>query len=150
MCIRKFANSALGGGLWHPEAAPTAAMRREIDRRPQRIKAILTDGELRKEFLEGASKSNAKCVKAFIAKNADNALKTKPKVSPFSSLGPSPSMCVDVCASCRSVESIPTRHVHSFRRVSIKDTGTAARSSHIRSRPRRFCLVAASGAWNAQ
>jgi hypothetical protein len=61
-------------------------MRRGIDRRPQRIKAILTEDGLRKEFLKGAPKNDAKAVKAFVASNAENALKTKPKVSPHLSL----------------------------------------------------------------
>ena len=56
-------------------------MRREFDRHPQRIKAVLTQDGVRKEFLKGAPKSDAKAVKAFVAGNADNALKTKPKVS---------------------------------------------------------------------
>ena len=71
----------LGGGLWHPDAAPTAAMRRSIDRHPERIKGVLMDTELRKTFLKGVSKDEKKVVKAFFASNSENALKTKPKVS---------------------------------------------------------------------
>lgn len=75
--------SLAGGGLWHPEAAPTAAMRRAFDRHPQRLKDVLKDDGLRKEFLKGAPKNDAKVVKAFVAQpsNAESALKTKPKVS---------------------------------------------------------------------
>lgn len=36
---------------------------------------------LRRDFLKGAPKSEVKAVKAFVAGNAENALKTKPKVS---------------------------------------------------------------------
>lgn len=71
----------VGGGLWHPEAAPTAAMRRDIDLNPERIKNILTGDGVRKAFLNDASKQETKVVKAFVASNAANALKTKPKVS---------------------------------------------------------------------
>ncbi len=42
---------SLGGGLWHPEAAPMAAMRRDIDRRPERAKAVLMDETIRKVSL---------------------------------------------------------------------------------------------------
>lgn len=58
-------------------------MRREIDRRSSRIKAVLTEEGLRKEFLKNAPNNDAKAVKAFVASNAENALKTKPKVSWF-------------------------------------------------------------------
>lgn len=56
-------------------------MRRDIDRHPDRIKAVLTNDGVRKEFLKGAPKNDAKAIKAFVGSNADNALKTKPKVS---------------------------------------------------------------------
>lgn len=59
-------------------------MRREFDRRPQRLKAVLTDDGVRKEFLNGVPKSDAKAVKAFVSSNSENALKTKPKVSALS------------------------------------------------------------------
>nr|OQO15840.1 hypothetical protein B0A51_17555 [Rachicladosporium sp. CCFEE 5018] len=69
----------VGGGLWHPEAAPTAAMRRDIDRRPNRLKYILLEPRVRKDFLKNAPASAQKAVKAFIATNDENALKTRPK-----------------------------------------------------------------------
>lgn len=90
---------SLGGGLWHPEAAPTSAMRRAIDRNPRRLKDVLIDDRIRRDFLGGAQKSDAAAVKvsltdevmqvsllmklleAFFKSNAENALKTKPKVS---------------------------------------------------------------------
>lgn len=74
-------NCVAGGGLWHPESAPTAAMRRNIDHHPERIKLVLMEGKMRKEFLKGAPQQESKVVKAFVASNAGNALKTKPKVS---------------------------------------------------------------------
>jgi len=67
--------------LWHPEAAPTAALRRDIDRRSRRLKDVLSDEAIRKDFLKGVPKNDAKVVKAFVAANASNALKTRPKVS---------------------------------------------------------------------
>jgi len=70
-----------GGGLWHPEAAPTAAMRKDIDRDSGKLKGILIDENVRKSFLKGAPKNESKVVKAFVASNSGNALKTKPKVS---------------------------------------------------------------------
>lgn len=68
-----------GGGLWHPEAAPTHAMRRAIDRHPRRLKDVLLNDRIRQEFLAGASKSDMAVVKAFTKSNAENALKTRPK-----------------------------------------------------------------------
>ena len=56
-------------------------MRRDIDRNPQRIKKVLMEDGLRSTFLKGVPKQEAKAVKAFVASNAENALKTKPKVS---------------------------------------------------------------------
>ncbi|OQO07185.1 hypothetical protein B0A48_07754 [Cryoendolithus antarcticus] len=67
------------GGLWHPEAAPTAAMRRDIDRRPNRLKDILLEPRVRRDFLKNAPASAQKAVKAFISTNEENALKTRPK-----------------------------------------------------------------------
>ena len=55
-------------------------MRSDIDRHPRRIKDVLMDESLRREFLNGASKKETKAVKAFVSANAENALKTKPKV----------------------------------------------------------------------
>lgn len=71
----------LGGGLWHPETTPTAAMRAAIDQEAQRLKAVLMEDELRRQFLNGAPKQETKVVQAFVSSNAENALKTKPKVS---------------------------------------------------------------------
>ena len=73
-------NCYAGGGLWMPDAAPVAALRRSIDRHPDRIKTVLMDKNIRKEFLEGSAKKEAKAVAAFVSANSGNALKTKPKV----------------------------------------------------------------------
>lgn len=72
----------VGGGLWRPEASSLAMMRRDIDRKPHRIKGVLTNLDLRKAFLtsSGAGKDEKAALKAFVEKNAENALKTKPKV----------------------------------------------------------------------
>ncbi|KAL8745702.1 MAG: hypothetical protein Q9184_007840, partial [Pyrenodesmia sp. 2 TL-2023] len=71
--------SFLGGGLWCPEAAPLAAMRRDIDRKSHKLKSVLLEPAMRKEFLGGIPKDEKKAVKAFCQQNQENALKTKPK-----------------------------------------------------------------------
>lgn len=76
-------------------------MRRDIDRRPQRIKGVLLDDGIRKEFLAGASKLEEKVVKAFAKANAQNALKSKPKVS-SSVLLQSLALARQACASYRA------------------------------------------------
>ncbi|KAL8658013.1 MAG: hypothetical protein Q9226_001347 [Calogaya cf. arnoldii] len=75
----KPSGSFIGGGLWCPEAAPLAAMRKDIDRKPHKLKAVLLDPAMRREFLGGISKDDKKAVKAFVEQNKENALKTKPK-----------------------------------------------------------------------
>ncbi|KAL8889811.1 MAG: hypothetical protein Q9215_002953 [Flavoplaca cf. flavocitrina] len=75
----KPSGSFIGGGLWCPEAAPLAAMRKDIDRKSDRLKSVLLDPAMRKEFLSGISKDDKKAVKAFVEQNKENALKTKPK-----------------------------------------------------------------------
>ncbi|KAL8896509.1 MAG: hypothetical protein Q9192_003054 [Flavoplaca navasiana] len=75
----KPSGSFIGGGLWCPEAAPLAAMRKDIDRKSDKLKSVLLDPAMRKEFLSGISKDNKKAVKAFVEQNKENALKTKPK-----------------------------------------------------------------------
>ena len=80
--------SFVGGGLWMPEAQQLALLRRNIDRHPETIKAMLTDAGVRKHLLGGIPKDEKKAVKAFASSNQENALKTKPKActsrtSPF-------------------------------------------------------------------
>ncbi|TID19354.1 hypothetical protein E6O75_ATG06692 [Venturia nashicola] len=69
----------VAGGLWMPEANAVALLRRDIDRRPQRIKAVLKSAGIRKEFLEGVPDNDAKVVEKFVAQSSQGALKTKPK-----------------------------------------------------------------------
>lgn len=64
-----------------PESSALAALRRDIDRRPHRIKRVLTDAGLRKEFFGGIADDEKKAVRAFVSQSAENALKRKPKVS---------------------------------------------------------------------
>lgn len=73
--------SFVGSGLWHPEAAPVALIRTEIDRNPRRIRSLLTEAGVRKHIFGGIAKDEKKAVKAFCTQNAEGALKTKPKVS---------------------------------------------------------------------
>ncbi|KAI4221795.1 MAG: hypothetical protein L6R40_008612 [Gallowayella cf. fulva] len=75
----KPSGSFIGGGLWCPEAAPLAAMRRDIDRKSHKLRSVLLDPAMRKEFLGGIPKDEKKAVKAFVEQNKENALKTKPK-----------------------------------------------------------------------
>lgn len=63
-----------------PEAGPLAAIREDIDRRPNRIKRVLADARVRREFLGGVADDQKKVVGAFVRHNAETALKTKPKV----------------------------------------------------------------------
>ena len=63
-----------------PEAQSLAALRSDVDRRPQKIKRVLSDPKLRKQFFLGVGANEQKVVKAFVDQNTENALKTKPKV----------------------------------------------------------------------
>jgi hypothetical protein len=63
-----------------PEAQPLALLRRDIDRRPERLRTILASPAMRKHIFGGISKDEQKAIKAFTNQNKDNALKTKPKV----------------------------------------------------------------------
>ena len=73
----------IGGGLWQPEAEYLRKLRREFDRRSNRVKEILKGDRIRKTFLGGVSTDEAKVVKAFVSltSNASTALKRNPKVS---------------------------------------------------------------------
>ena len=63
-----------------PEAQPLALLRRNIDRKPEVIRRVLTGAALRKKVLGGIPNDEKKAVEAFALHNAENALKTKPKV----------------------------------------------------------------------
>ena len=77
--IKPGRGSFLGGGLWMPEAQSLAKLRRDIDRRPHRIKQVLLNPSIRRNFLNGVGADDKKAVKAFTTHNADTALKTKPR-----------------------------------------------------------------------
>ena len=74
-------SSFVGSGLWMPDAAPLALLRRDVDGRPHKIKQVLMDPTVRKECFKGCPKDERKAVKAFVEANKVNALKTKPKAS---------------------------------------------------------------------
>jgi len=63
-----------------PEASSLALIRREIDRKPHKLKRILRAAELRREFLNSVSDDERKVVEEFASGSSVNALKTKPKV----------------------------------------------------------------------
>lgn len=71
----------VGGGLWHPDAAPIALLRTEIDQRPERLRSVLNEPNMRKHIFGGIAKDEKKAIRAFCEQNKENALKTKPKVS---------------------------------------------------------------------
>jgi hypothetical protein len=79
----RLANSFSGGGLWQPEAAALAKLRRDIDRKPHRIKLALTDAGIRTGFLKNVANNQDKAVHAFanLATNKSTALKRHPKAS---------------------------------------------------------------------
>jgi hypothetical protein len=111
---------------------------------------VLSDESIRRDFLKGVPKKDAKVVKAFVAANASNALKTRPKVS-YSALSSlflrnSPAFVMFVAVSCMlgglhrcvafegdrvsSIEDaqLPSAWVlfnarHSYRRVSESEAG---------------------------
>ncbi|KAG9199530.1 hypothetical protein G6514_008388 [Epicoccum nigrum] len=79
--IQPNGGSFVGGGLWQPEAESLRKLRREFDRRSNRIKETLKEDRIRENFLGGVSTDEAKVVRAFISltSNASTALKRNPK-----------------------------------------------------------------------
>ncbi|KAH7398908.1 hypothetical protein DE146DRAFT_755898 [Phaeosphaeria sp. MPI-PUGE-AT-0046c] len=79
--IQPKGGSFVGGGLWQPEAAALAKLRRNIDRKPHKIKEVLTNTEIRTAFLNNVADNEAKAVKAFVElpTNKSSALKRHPK-----------------------------------------------------------------------
>ncbi|KAG2419001.1 hypothetical protein HFD88_002105 [Aspergillus terreus] len=67
----------VGAGLWHPEANKLALVRQEIDSNSHRLKAVLNEEGLRREFFGGVDDEEG-AVKAFVSQNKESALKTKP------------------------------------------------------------------------
>ncbi|CAA9960191.1 DUF2461 domain containing protein [Pyrenophora teres f. maculata] len=73
--------SFVGGGFWQPDAGALAKLRRDIDRKPHKIKTMLRNAGIRKHFLGGVGDDDKKAVKAFtnLPTNKSNALKRNPK-----------------------------------------------------------------------
>ncbi|EED19344.1 conserved hypothetical protein [Talaromyces stipitatus ATCC 10500] len=69
----------IGAGLWMPEASKLALLRRDVDRNSTRLKSVLRNAGLRREFFKGIPDDERKAVKAFVDQNQESALKTKPK-----------------------------------------------------------------------
>ncbi|ETI23200.1 hypothetical protein G647_04997 [Cladophialophora carrionii CBS 160.54] len=77
--IQPGGRSFVGSGLWMPDAQPLALLRRNIDRKPKKLRQVLTGPQMRKRILEVNSNDEKKAIKAFADQNKENALKTKPK-----------------------------------------------------------------------
>ncbi|KAL3460658.1 hypothetical protein BJX64DRAFT_180356 [Aspergillus heterothallicus] len=71
--------SFVGSGLWHPEADKLALLRDDIDNNSERLKDVLRQQGLRREFFGGISDDEEQTVEAFTKQNSGSALKTKPK-----------------------------------------------------------------------
>ena len=55
-------------------------MRQAIDAKSEKLKEVLLEPRIRKEFLKGVTNDATKAVKIFTSMNTENMLKTKPKV----------------------------------------------------------------------
>lgn len=66
-----------------PPASALGALRRDIDRKPHKIKRVLTDAGIRSVMFGGIPDDEGKAVKAFVNQhsNKSSALKKHPKVS---------------------------------------------------------------------
>lgn len=85
--IKPGGGSFVGAGLWLPEAGPLALLRQAIDAKSEKLKDVLLEPRIRKDFLKGVTNDATKAVKVFTSMNTENMLKTKPKVG-FSLLPP--------------------------------------------------------------
>lgn len=63
-----------------PSASQVALLRDNIDRRPHRIKEVLTNDSIRRHIFNGIPNNEKKAVDAFAKLNQRDALKTRPKV----------------------------------------------------------------------
>lgn len=90
--IKPGGDSFVGAGLWLPEAGPLALLRQAIDAKSEKLKDVLLEPRIRKDFLKGVTNDATKAVKVFTSMNTENMLKTKPKVdfSPFLTPAPPP------------------------------------------------------------
>ena len=69
------------GGLWHPEASALNLIRSNIDKHPERLKAVLTGEAFASEFfLDLPNKDEESVTREFAGRNGEDALKTAPKV----------------------------------------------------------------------
>lgn len=66
-----------------PEASNLALLRENIDQNSARLKSVLREEGLRREFFKGIPDDERKAVKAFVSQNQESALKTKPKVGRY-------------------------------------------------------------------
>jgi len=80
--IKPGGGTFIGGGLWAPEASAVAALRQDIDKKPNNLKNVLLGDTIRKEFFGGIKKDEKLAVKAFTEHNKANALKSKPRDYP--------------------------------------------------------------------
>lgn len=91
-----------------PEAQPLALLRTNIDRKSRNLKRVLMEPQIRKHFLKGVAHDEKKAIKAFAAQNAENALKTRPKVRvhlfpkqwPCDTVGYGSSGSLGLCSRC--------------------------------------------------
>ncbi|KAF1851766.1 uncharacterized protein K460DRAFT_362513 [Cucurbitaria berberidis CBS 394.84] len=79
--IQPNGGSFVGGGYFQPDAPSLSKLRQDVDRKPHKIKAVLTNAGIRREFLGGIPDDEKKAVDAFtsLATNQASALKRNPK-----------------------------------------------------------------------
>ncbi|KAF2017431.1 hypothetical protein BU24DRAFT_345166 [Aaosphaeria arxii CBS 175.79] len=79
--VKPGGGSFVGGGLWQPEANALSLIRRDIDRKPHKIKRVLNNPGVRKAFFGGIGDGEKKAVEAFVnqSSNKETALKNHPK-----------------------------------------------------------------------
>ncbi|KAF2850997.1 hypothetical protein T440DRAFT_529753 [Plenodomus tracheiphilus IPT5] len=79
--IQPDGGSFVGGGHWQPDAVALSKLRRDIDRKPHKLKSVLRNEGIRKAYLRNVQDDDQKAVKAFtsLPGNQSNALKRNPK-----------------------------------------------------------------------
>ncbi|KAF2745825.1 hypothetical protein M011DRAFT_495334 [Sporormia fimetaria CBS 119925] len=79
--VKPDGGSFVGGGLWCPEAQALSALRHDIDQKPHRLKAVLRNARIRKDFLGGIADDERMAVRSFtnLSENKSTALKKHPK-----------------------------------------------------------------------